>query len=118
MSSRTLKGNRFSLIALFKFSAPALVNNARPGWSMFDSIRAKNNSFFTIFCQYVLCVPAALYDGYELDMIKKITPTKPNIIRTLYFEAIKQGLSPDNPMDLQSPISERLLEICKNWNHN
>ena len=24
MSSRTLKGNRFSLIALFKFSAPAL----------------------------------------------------------------------------------------------
>jgi hypothetical protein len=94
------------------------VNNARPGWSMFDSIRAKNNSFFTIFCQYVLCVPAALYDGYELDMIKKITPTKPNIIRTLYFEAIKQGLSPDNPMDLQCPISERLLEICKNWNHN
>ena len=25
MSSRTLKGNRFSLIALFKFSAPALI---------------------------------------------------------------------------------------------
>jgi hypothetical protein len=30
MSSRTLKGNRFSLIALFKFSAPALFNGGAP----------------------------------------------------------------------------------------
>ena len=29
MSSRTLKGNRFSLIALFKFSAPALLSQNR-----------------------------------------------------------------------------------------
>jgi hypothetical protein len=29
MSSRTLKGNRFSLIALFKFSAPALNANGK-----------------------------------------------------------------------------------------
>ena len=57
MSSRTLKGNRFSLIALFKFSAPALLAQAmklarkgmttKPGVT--GKIRAKGVNSGTIY---------------------------------------------------------------------
>ena len=112
------------VIQLFKENK---VNNARPGWSMFDSIRAKNNSFFTIFCQNVLCVPANSFDienpnhdvakkDDQINLLIKINSIKPNIILSLYIQTIKLGIT--NVMTLDSTISEQLLSICKNWKHS